>query len=118
MATTNATSNINNMAQNGVSDPRDTTPKMIANEPPPPPPPSRPSTLYPTTPYPGAYLDSIETKGMAMSMKGSHINGVKATVVNGIVTLTGNASKKDLRTILIIANQYSPKKVLNKMTVK
>lgn len=53
-----------------------------------------------------------------MSLKSWHISGVKATVSNDIVTLTGNASKKDLRTILIIANQYRPKSVVNKMTIK
>ncbi|MGH2644732.1 MAG: hypothetical protein ACRDE2_12335 [Chitinophagaceae bacterium] len=112
MATTIPTSNnINPMAQNRVSDPKDTTPPTIAIEPPPPPPPS-------PTPYSRGSLDSIETKDMAMSMKAWHISGVKATVVNNIVTLTGNTSKKDLRTIMIVANQYKPAKVINKMIVK
>lgn len=114
IATTTSPSNINNMAQNGmITNSRDTTPNKIINEPPPPPPPSPSATSYPM-----AYSDILEAKGMAMSMRACHISGVKASVVNDTVTLTGNASKKDLRTILIIANQYRPKKVINKMTVK
>lgn len=118
LTTTNSTSNINTMAQNGDPDSGDTTPQSIANEPPPPPPPSPSGTPYATTPYSRAYLDSVETKGMAIGLKSWHISGVKATVVNNIVTLTGNANKKDLRLILDIANQHRPKAVINKLTIK
>lgn len=77
----------------------------------PPPPPS-------ATPYSMDYPDSLVTRTLDTAFKYNHISGVKAKVDNGVITLTGNAYKKDLKTILLIANESHPKKVINKLTVK
>lgn len=97
--------------QNGITSSTDTVPSMVATEPPPPPPPS-------ATPYPMVISDTLAAKSIAMSLKSWHIGGVKASVVNSVVTLTGNANKKDRRIILDIANQHQPKKVIDKITFK
>lgn len=78
---------------------------------PPPPPPS-------ATPYSMDYPDSLVTRTLDTAFKYNHISGVKAKVVNGVITLTGNANKKDLKTILLIANESHPKKVINQLTIK
>lgn len=81
------------------------------NEPPPPPPPS-------ATPLSESYTDSVMTKTINATFKSNHINGVKANVVNGVITLTGNADQKDLKKIMTIADGFPPEKVVNKLDVK
>lgn len=110
-AATNSASNINNVAQNETTGPRDTTPKTIANEPPPPPPPS-------ATPLSVHYTDSVAAETINMSLKYSHFNDVKASVTNGVVTLTGHAARKDLNAILVMAHRTNPKKIVNNLIVK
>ncbi|HEX5552270.1 MAG TPA: BON domain-containing protein [Chitinophagaceae bacterium] len=83
----------------------------VSFEPPPPPPPS-------STPYPGVYPDTLAERTMDTAFKYNHISGVSGSVDNGVVTLTGNAAKKDMRMILLIAHESHPKKVINKITVK
>lgn len=101
-------SNVANSAQSGITTPIDSEPKTSTSEPPPPPPPS-------ATPFPMVISDTLAEKAIAMSLKSWHISGVKATVVNDVVTLTGNADKKDRRIIMDIANQHEPKKVIDKI---
>lgn len=84
---------------------------LKAVEPPPPPPPS-------TTPYAMDYPDSLVERTLDTAFKYNHISGIKSKVVNGVITLTGNANKKDLKTIMLIANESNPKKVINKLTIK
>lgn len=100
---TSVESSLSAAASNGLSEP----------PPPPPPAPARAGT-----PYTMSSSDILEEKELAMSYKSFHISGVKASVADDIVTLTGNASKKDLRLILEIAGQHRPKGVINKLTVK
>lgn len=47
-----------------------------------------------------------------------HISGVTVSVQQGTVTLTGNASRKDLKTIMQIANESHPAKVVNQLTIR
>lgn len=79
--------------------------------PPPPPPPS-------AAPYPMIYTDTLVARTIDTAFKVEHISGVNVKVLHGVITLTGNAPKKDMRTILLIANESNPKKVINKITVK
>lgn len=51
-----------------------------------------------------------------LEMKG--IKGVSISVANGEVTLTGSAKKSDLATIMQIANEAKPAKVMNQLTLK
>lgn len=85
--------------------------KTSFGEPPPPPPPS-------ATPYPMNYPDTLAAKSIDTAFKYNHISGVNISVINGIITLTGNTTKKDLKTVLRIANESNPKKIINKLTVK
>ncbi|MFT4061402.1 MAG: BON domain-containing protein [Edaphocola sp.] len=60
-----------------------------------------------------ALISSIQT---GLSAKG--FSGIAVTVANGEVTLAGNAKRADLQTIMQIANESKPKKVLNKLVLK
>lgn len=79
--------------------------------PPPPPPPS-------ATPLSPSYTDSVMTKTINTTFKSNQISGVKANVVNSVITLTGNTDQKDLKKIMTIAHKFPPEKVVNKLTVK
>jgi len=52
------------------------------------------------------------------SFQAKNISGVTVSVSNGEVTLTGSAARKDLKTIMQIANESHPKKVINQLTIK
>lgn len=47
-----------------------------------------------------------------------NISGVKVSVSNGEVTLSGNAKRKDLKTIMQIASESHPQKVVNQLTIQ
>lgn len=50
-------------------------------------------------------------------LQAKQISGVTVTVNQGTVTLSGNAARKDLKTIMQIANESHPAKVVNQLTI-
>lgn len=51
------------------------------------------------------------------SLQAQHITGVTIAVSQGTVTLSGTAARKDLKTIMQIANESHPAKVVNQLTI-
>ena len=43
---------------------------------------------------------------------------VKATVKDGVITLTGEIKKASLPTLMMVLNSLNPKKIENKLTIK
>lgn len=75
--------------------------------PPPPPMTTAPVTISPDDTLSKAVTDA--TKDFA---------SVKADVKDGVVTLTGDIKKADLKTLMMSLNSLKPKKIENKLTVK
>lgn len=76
----------------------------------PPPPPSSDSVAISP--------DETLRKSLDSGFAANGIQGVKATVGNGEVTLTGSVPKTSLRKILQVAHEAHPKKVNNQLTLK
>lgn len=62
--------------------------------------------------------DAAISTTISTGLEAKGIKGVTVTVVNGEVTLTGNAKKDDLQTIMQVANESRPAKVNNQLTLK
>lgn len=62
--------------------------------------------------------DDAISKTIQESLVAKNITGVTVTIAEGVVTLTGNAKKSDLQTIMQVTNESHPKKVENKLTLK
>jgi hyperosmotically inducible protein len=75
----------------------------------PPPPPPAPVVINNDTEISTAINTGLAAK---------NIKGVTVAVANGEVTLTGNAKKADLQTIMQVANESKPAKVNNNLTLK
>ena len=97
--------NVENAAKeaNGV---KSVTNNVVATPPPPPP---APVVINDDAAITSAVTSGLEAKG---------IKGVTVQVMNGEVTLTGNAKKDDLQTIMQVANESNPAKVNNNLTLK
>jgi len=74
---------------------------------PPPPPPPAPVVIN---------ADSTLIKSVADATK--DFPGVKADVKDGIVTLTGDIKRDNLKTLMMSLNTLKPKKIENKLTIK
>lgn len=48
----------------------------------------------------------------------NHLSGITVSVYNGVVTLTGNTTAADFKTIQQVVDHVHPKKVLNGLNVK
>ncbi len=74
------------------------------------------------TPPPAAPVvvndDAVITNTISAGLEAKGINGVTVTVANGEVTLTGDARKSDLQTIMQVANESRPAKVNNQLTLQ
>lgn len=75
----------------------------------PPPPPPAPVVINDDAVITTAVNSGLEAKG---------IKGITVIVTNGEVTLTGNAKKSDLQTIMQVANESKPAKVNNQLILK
>jgi osmotically-inducible protein OsmY len=60
--------------------------------------------------------DDALTKGVTDATK--DFPSVKATVKDGVITLTGSIKRADLQKLMMSLNQLKPKKIDNKLTVK
>lgn len=60
--------------------------------------------------------DDPLSKGVADATK--DYPGVKASVQDGVITLTGDIKKADLKKLMMSLNTLKPKKIDNKLTVK
>ncbi|HVZ96566.1 MAG TPA: BON domain-containing protein [Chitinophagaceae bacterium] len=56
------------------------------------------------------------TQGVADATK--DFPGVKATVADGVITLTGDIKRSDLARLMMSLNSLKPKKIENKLTIK
>jgi osmotically-inducible protein OsmY len=62
--------------------------------------------------------DAAITTAIQSGLEMKNIKGVTVAVANGEVTLTGNARKNDLQTIMQVANESKPAKVINNLVIK
>lgn len=62
--------------------------------------------------------DMTMQSAMESRLKTEGFNDVKVQVMNGEVTLSGNLKRSDLTKVMQIANESSPKKVTNNITLK
>jgi len=74
---------------------------------PPPPPPAAPVVIA---------ADDPLTKGVTDAIK--DFTGVKADVKDGVITLTGEIKKADLKTLMMSLNTLKPKKIDNQLVIK
>lgn len=74
----------------------------------------------PPAPAPPPMIDNDAqiTTTINNALTAKKISGVTVSVANGEVTLSGNAKKSDLQTIMQIANESHPAKVNNNLTLK
>jgi osmotically-inducible protein OsmY len=61
--------------------------------------------------------DDIVRNTIDSVLQAKQISGVTVTVSQGTVTLSGNAARKDLKTIMQVANESHPAKVVNQLTI-
>jgi hypothetical protein len=61
--------------------------------------------------------DDIVRNTIDSILQTKQISGVTVTVNQGTVTLSGNAARKDLKTIMQVANESHPAKVVNQLTI-
>lgn len=62
--------------------------------------------------------DDMITSTIQAGFAARNIDGVTVAIKDGVVTLTGEAKKSDLQTIMQVANEAHPKKIENKLTLK
>lgn len=60
--------------------------------------------------------DQVLTEAVNTAIKA--YSGVKAEVKDGVVTLTGNIKKTEMRTLITALNELKPKKIDNQLTIK
>lgn len=61
--------------------------------------------------------DDLLRNTIDSTLKAKNISGVTVSVSGGTVTLAGNAARKDLTTIMQVANESHPAKVVNQLTI-
>lgn len=61
--------------------------------------------------------DDMVRNTIDSTLQAQHISGVTVAVSQGTVTLSGTAARKDLKTIMQIANESHPAKVVNQLTI-
>ena len=62
--------------------------------------------------------DDTLMSAITTALTAAGFNKVVTAVQDGVVTLTGEAKKADLQKIIQIANEASPKQVINQLTLK
>ncbi|GAO45298.1 hypothetical protein FPE01S_04_05420 [Flavihumibacter petaseus NBRC 106054] len=77
---------------------------------PPPPPPPPPVTINPD--------ETLQSSANQVLAGFDNAKGVKATVKDGVVTLTGTIKRADLPGLMQKLNEIKPKKVENKLVIK
>lgn len=91
-------------AVKGVKGVSSVTDNATIPAPPPPPPVVNPDTMVKNT------IDS--------TLQAKNLSGINVSVANGEVTLTGTVKRSDLKTVMQIANESHPAKVINQLTIK
>ncbi len=76
------------------------------------------STITPPPPPPAVNPDMVITETINKALAAKGFSGISVSVVNGEVTLTGDAKRADLQAIMKLANEAQVKKVINKLNLK
>lgn len=69
-------------------------------------------------PAPVINPDQVIISAITDKLKAENISGVNIEVIDGEVILTGDVKRADLKKVMQIANESSPKKVTNKLNIK
>lgn len=75
-----------------------------------------------TVPLPPAPVtvnpDDVLQHSVDSSLQAKNISGITVSAANGVVTLTGTVTRSNLKTVMQIANESHPQKVVNQLTIK